>query len=98
MHVSKVGELVDIVTVDLQLLSTNCISWSVVCTTRFRGLCATWAKGVEEFILSFVWMRGEARGWSRIFLLQVVPLPLSALPFNLSTCLPTCMLVFWAPR
>jgi hypothetical protein len=83
MYVSKVRELVDVVVVDLQLLSTHCIPWSAVCTARLGGLCAARTERVEELVLSFVWMRGEARSWSPVFLLQVVPLPLSALPFHL---------------
>ena len=91
------GELADVVAVDLQLLSADCVSWSAVCTARLGRLGATRTEGVEEFVLSFVRVRREAWDWPRVFFLQIVPLPLSALPFRLNY-VRTCMLVFWAPR
>jgi hypothetical protein len=77
MDVSVVRKLADVVAVDLQLLSADGVSWSAICAARFGGLCAAGSEGVEELVLSFVRVRREARGWSRVFLFQVVPLPLS---------------------
>jgi hypothetical protein len=56
MDVSVVGELADVVAVDLQLLPADCVPWSAVCTARFGRLGPTRTKGVEEFVLSLVWM------------------------------------------
>lgn len=91
------GELVNVLAVNLELLSSYGISRAVVCADRLRGLRATRSQGVKEFVLSFGWMGSEGRCRASVFLLQIVPLFQSALYF-LQVGHHTCMLVFCAPR
>jgi hypothetical protein len=92
------GKLVDVLTVNLQLLSAYCIAWSIVCTAGLWCFCTARAEGVEEFVLSFARVRRGSRGWTGVFLFQIVPLPLLAGTLARSHHGGTCMLVFWAPR
>ena len=57
MYVSVVGELADVMAVDLQFLPPYCVAWSRVCPAGLRGLRAARSKGVEEFVLSLCRMR-----------------------------------------
>jgi hypothetical protein len=78
MYVSVMGELADVVAVNLQFLPAYCIPWPRIRSARLWGLRAARSQRVKELVLPFGGMRREA--WSRpsIFLFQIVPLPLSA--------------------
>jgi len=40
MYVSVVGELADVMAVDLQFLPAYCVAWSRICPAGLRGLRA----------------------------------------------------------
>jgi hypothetical protein len=92
MHVSIVRELVYVLTVNLQVLSSDRIARPAVRAAGLRRRYATRAERIEEAILAFGGMRCEGGGGSRVFLLEVVPLSPSALllPQHLG-----CLLVCW---
>jgi hypothetical protein len=94
MYVSVMGELADVVAVNLQFLPAYCIPWPRIRSARLWGLRAARSQRVKELVLPFGGMRREA--WSRpsIFLFQIVPLPLSAgvLSMHLLSYLYACVL------
>jgi hypothetical protein len=92
MYVSVMGELADVVAVNLQFLPAYCIPWPRVRSARLWGLRAARSQRVEELVLAFGGMRREAWSWPSVFFFQIVPLPLSAgVPWMRSSLLLVCL-------
>jgi hypothetical protein len=92
MHVSIVRELVYVLAVNLQVLASDRIARPAVRAAGLRRRYATRAERVEEAVLAFGGMRCEGGGGPRVFLLEVVPLCLSALLLSQHL---RCLLVCW---
>jgi hypothetical protein len=57
MNISVVGELTDIMAVNLQFLPAYCVSRPRICPAGLRGLRAARSKRIEKLVLSFCRMR-----------------------------------------
>ena len=77
MHIAIVCELADILAVDLQLLAAHGIPWPVVSAARLGSLCTPRTERVEEFVLTFGWMRAGGGARPGVLFLEVIPLVLS---------------------
>jgi hypothetical protein len=81
VYIAIVRKLVDVLAINLQLLTSYCILRSINCPAGFRCLYAARAEGVEEAVLAFGRVRCEGGSWSSVLFLEVVPLLESALSY-----------------
>ena len=91
-------ELVYILPIDFQVLSSDSVSQDCLCTDGFGGLYAAGTGRIEEAVLPFRGVGCKRRLRPPVFLFKIVPLHLSARDFEVDLDAHTCMLVFCAPR
>jgi hypothetical protein len=92
VNVPIVRELVYVLAVNLQILSSYRVTGSAVRTAGLWRRYPTRPERVEEAILALGGVRCEGWGWSRVFFFEVIPL--SRLVLRTSRRVP-CLLVCW---
>ena len=97
MYVAVMSKLANILGVNLQLLTTHGMTRLDISTTGFASSRAARSERIEELVLACRWVCSEIGRRPGVLLLQVVPLLESAGPSAWDN-IPTCILVFCAPK